>query len=367
MIKKLKKIRADHQLPSASDIKDKAVSLNPLTPKSEEPTVPEVVPRITNETIAEHREQVLKGARKYIYPLQHSKHRIVVVTSSIIGGTIVALFIYCLLALYHFHQYNTFVYRMTQVVPFPVARADGHFVDYENYLFELRHYVHYYQTQQQIDFSTSDKQQLTLYRRQALSDVVNNAYVTILAHQKHVSVSSGEVNARIAEVRAQNRLGSNNKVFADVLRDYWGWSVNDFKRELKTQMLAEKVDAAMDTATTARANSALAQLKSGTDFTTLAQQVSDDTATKANGGNYGNPITLDNPNIPPQVIEELFKLKAGQASGIIDAGATLEIVKVSQISGGAVTAQHISFNLTPLATYIAQLKSQHPPKNYIKL
>lgn len=367
MIKKLKKIKATHQLPSASDIKDKAVSLNPLTNKPEEPPTPEVVPRITNETIAEHREQVLKGARKYIYPLQHSKHRIVVVTSSIIGGTIAALLIYCLLALYHFHQYNTFVYRMTQVIPFPVARADGNFVDYENYLFELRHYVHYYQTQQQRDFSGNDKQQLILFRRQALTDVVNNAYVNILAHQKHVSVSSGEVNDRIAEVRAQNRLGSNNKVFADVLRDYWGWSVNDFKRELKTQMLAEKVDATMDTAASARANGALAQLKSGTDFATLAKQISDDTATKANGGDYGSPITQDNPNIPPQVIEELFKLKAGQISGVIDAGPTLEIVKVNQINGGAVTAQHISFNLTSLTTYINHLKSQHPPKTYIKL
>jgi len=35
------------------------------------------LPRITNETIAEHREEVLSSARKYIYPLQHSLQRIV--------------------------------------------------------------------------------------------------------------------------------------------------------------------------------------------------------------------------------------------------------------------------------------------------
>jgi len=366
MIKKLRKFKEARQLPSASDIKERATSLNPLN-RAEEPAVPEAVPRITNETIAEHREQVLKGARKYIYPLQHSKHRIVVVTSSIIGITIVTLLIYCILALYHFHQYNTFLYRTTQVVPFPVARADGKFVDYENYLFELRHYVHYYQTQQQRDFNGSDKQQLLLFRRQALSDVVDNAYISILANQHHVSVSSGEVNDRIAEVRAQNRLGGNNKVFADVLRDYWGWSVNDFKRELKTQMLSEKVDAQMDTATAKRATDALNQLKAGADFATLAKQVSDDTTTKDNGGDYGSPITQDNPNIPPQVIEEIFKLKAGQTSGIIDAGSTLEIVKVNQIGDGAATAQHISFNLQSINTYINQLKAAHPPKTYIKL
>ena len=35
------------------------------------------VPRITNETVIDHREEVLSSARKYIYPLQHSKHLVV--------------------------------------------------------------------------------------------------------------------------------------------------------------------------------------------------------------------------------------------------------------------------------------------------
>jgi hypothetical protein len=35
------------------------------------------VPRITNDTVAEHREEVLSSARRFIYPLQHSKHSVV--------------------------------------------------------------------------------------------------------------------------------------------------------------------------------------------------------------------------------------------------------------------------------------------------
>ena len=35
------------------------------------------VPRITSDTVEEHREEVLSSARKYIYPLQHSKHHVV--------------------------------------------------------------------------------------------------------------------------------------------------------------------------------------------------------------------------------------------------------------------------------------------------
>jgi hypothetical protein len=65
----------------AKDVKDlvpaalteKAAELNPLAPNV--PEVPSLadVPRITTENIGEHREKVLKGARKYISPLAHSK------------------------------------------------------------------------------------------------------------------------------------------------------------------------------------------------------------------------------------------------------------------------------------------------------
>src|SRR4051812_12307741 len=136
--KRLKKLRLRRKkvrelIPDS--ISEKAMTLNPL-PTPSEPQVVQNVPRITNETITEHREEVLKGARKYIYPLQHSKHRIVMVTLSITAMAVAAFLIYCTLALYRFYQNNTFLYRVTQVVPFPIARVDGDFVSYENYLFE---------------------------------------------------------------------------------------------------------------------------------------------------------------------------------------------------------------------------------------
>jgi hypothetical protein len=43
------------------------------------------IPRITNETVAEHREEVLGSARKFIYPLQHSLKKIVFISVGIFG------------------------------------------------------------------------------------------------------------------------------------------------------------------------------------------------------------------------------------------------------------------------------------------
>jgi hypothetical protein len=227
--------------------------LNKLVPKrfkkkQKDLVVQENVPRITNETVAEHREEVLKSARKYIYPLQHSKHRIVLVSTTLFVITLIAFSAYCTLALYRFQSSSTFLYRVSQVIPFPIARTGGKFIAYENYLFELRHYTHYYETQLKVNFdSGKDKEQLEQFKKRALDKVITDAYVKQLAEEHGVAVSDQEVEDQITIVRNQNRLGSTEKVFEDVIKDYWGWSINDFKRSLRTTLLAQKVVAKLDT------------------------------------------------------------------------------------------------------------------------
>ncbi|HKU19228.1 MAG TPA: peptidylprolyl isomerase [Candidatus Saccharimonadales bacterium] len=318
------------------------------------------IPRITNETVAEHREEVLSTARKYIYPLQHSLRRIVMISVIIFAALAVLFFTYCGLALYKFNTTSTFMYRVAQVIPFPVAKAGSSYVAYENYLFELRHYIHYYQTQQKIDFSsTAGKQQLDVFRKKALQQVIDDAYIKQLAATNHVTVSDQEVSAEMELLRSQNRLGGSDGVFADVLKEFWGWSIDDFKRELKTQLLNQKVVSALDSQTHDRAQNVLNQLNNGGDFAALAKQFSDDTSTGAQGGDYGFAITKDNRDLPPQVVDAIFKLKAGQTSSIIETPAGLEIVKVTEVDGNSVRASHMFFKFKSIDTYLNPLKQKH--------
>jgi parvulin-like peptidyl-prolyl isomerase len=326
----------------------------------------QAVPRITNETVAEHREEVLSSARKYIYPLRHSSHKIVTVSVILFIAVVVIFFSYCSLALYKFQSTSGFIYDASQVIPFPVARVGSHFISYENYLFEIRHYIHYYQTQQQVDFSTqSGKQQLNQFRQQAIAEVVNNEYVDQLAQQNGIGVSDDQLNNEITLLQQQNRLGSNDKIFAAVLKDFWGWSITDFKRELKQQMLAQAVVSKLDVNAHQKAQAILGQLQTGADFATLAKQNSNDTGTSANGGSYGFAVDRTNRDISPQVINALFALQAGQTSGIIDTGSGLEIVKVNSVSGGEVQASHIFIAFNNIDTYINPLKAKEPPHVYI--
>jgi hypothetical protein len=326
------------------------------------------LPRITNETVAEHREEVLSSARKYIYPLSHSKHRILVITVSLLVIAIISFFSYCIFALYKSQSTSTFTYGVTQVFPFPVAKAGNSWVSYENYLFELRHTMHYYETQQHEDFgSKSGKQHLAQLKKQAMAQVVNDAYTKQLAKKEHINVSMAEVNDEVALVRSQNRLGSNEKVFRSVLSEFWGWTVNDFERELRQQLLTQKVTAKLNTEAEDRAHSAITALNSGTDFAELAKQVSDDQSTKANGGDYGASIDQSNRDIAPQVSNALFNLKAGKYSDIINAGYGLEIVKVLSIDGNKVHGAHIVFNFKPITTYTKPLEDKNPPKRFIQV
>ena len=327
------------------------------------------VPRITNETVAEHREDVLSSARKYIYPLQHSKHRIVRISAALFIVVVIGFFIASAVDLYSAQGTSGFIYGVTRVVPFPVAKAGSSWVSYESYLFELRRNMHYYHTQQQTDFSTKDGQdQLAALKKQAMNQVIQDAYVKQLASKNHVSVSSQAVDNEVALLRNQNRLGSNDRVFKNVLNQFWGWSESDFKRELRQQLLTQAVVAKLDTNTDTRASSALQQLQSGVDFATLAKQLSDDVVTKPNGGTYAAPISQNDGNVAPQITAALFQLKPGQISTIINTGFTLEILKViSTPSPGSVQAAHIQFTFKQITDYTKPLQAKHPVHHYIKL
>ncbi|MEO6513188.1 MAG: SurA N-terminal domain-containing protein [Candidatus Saccharimonadales bacterium] len=326
------------------------------------------LPRITNDTVAAHREEVLSSARKYIYPLQHSKHRVVKISVSLLIAAIIGFFVYFGLALYKFQSTSGFVYAVTQVIPFPVAKAGSSYVSYNSYLFELRHYIHYYQTQQQVDFSSkSGKEQLAEFKKRSMNKVLQVAYAKQLAKEHGVSVSNKEVDNEIALVRSQNRLGGSDQVFRDVLNEFWGWSVTDFRRELRDELLEQKVVTTMDTKTHDKANDAYAALQSGADFGETAKKYSEDVSTAPAGGVY--PISIDRTNrdIAPQLVSALFVLNQNEYSPIINTGYRLEIVKVTQITGDKVQAAHIAVNFKDISYYTDQQQTNTKPRRFISV
>lgn len=331
----------------------------------------ERLPRITNETVASHREEVLSGARKYIYPLQHSKHKVVIITTSLFIAAVLGFATYCVVGLYKLQSTSTFLYRVTQIIPVPVARSGSNFISYESYLFELRHYMHYYETQQKLSFKTdSGKQQLADYKKRALEKVTNDSLIKQIAKQKNINVTDAEIDSQIETSRSLNRLGGSSKVFEDVIKEYYGWNINDFKRSLKAQLLEEKVNKALDTDAEAKLVAVQSALKSGISFADVAKQYSEDEATKAAGGEFP-VIDKSNTAVSPQTANELFRLAVGQVSDpIIVAygnGYALQIIKSLENSGQKAKGAHIIIKLKDINTYLNDRKEKQPTRRYIRL
>lgn len=324
------------------------------------------IPRITNDTVSQHREEVLSGAKKFVYPLKHSRHKIVIVSVSIVVALFIGFMTYTLLNLYKFQNTSKFMYQVTKIVPFPVARVGGHFVSYETYLFELRHYIHYFEKQQEVDFnSASGKDQLKEQKKRSLDMVVNEAYIKKIAHEKNITVSNEEITRQIELLKSQNRLGGDNKVFEDVLQDFWGWDVNDFRRSISNEILKNKVIQALDPTVMQEANKALAEVKAGKDFSVAAKEYSDDETTKDKGGELGFLVSKSDRNIPPQTAEALFNLKPGEVSKVIDLGYGLEIVKNISAQGDKIKAARIFFAYKDTDSYLDNYKEQQKARVYI--
>ncbi len=326
------------------------------------------VPRMTNETVAEHREKTLHKAKAFKFPLQYTKNKIVIISAALFTLAVIVFFSYTVLALYKFKSNTSFLYGVTKVMPFPIARVGSGFVSYDDYLFELRHYVHYYETQENVDFgSEAGKQQLNDYKHRALQKVVDDYYIKQLAKQNNISVSNRELNDQITLLRSQNRLGASEKAFADVLKDNFGWTVNDFKRSLRREMLAQKVVASLDKDTAARAQAAYSKLNNGAKFEDIAKKYSDDKFSAPKGGEYSGLINQTNRDLPAQITQTLFALKPGQVSGIINTGYSLEIVKNLSRQGDSIHAAHIVFSLQDISVYLNPAKEKQKAFLFIRL
>lgn len=326
------------------------------------------LPKITNETLAETREEVLKGARKFVYPLQHSKHRIVILSSLISLAVVLAFMAYSTYALYFQKNTSTLMYRVTQVIPFPAAKVGSSFISYEDYMFEIRQYVHYFENQENLDFSQPEnKQQLESQRKEALDRTIKKFYVKKLAKANNVIVSDEEVNKEVELYQSQNRLGSDEQVLKDVLKEYYGWTINDFKRQLTSRILSEKLIDKLDTSARERANLALNELKSGADFATVANKYTDDTNTKGKGGEIPFLIDEQDRNVPSQMTKQLFSLQPGQYSDIFSVGYGLEIVKNLENKDGKIKAAYILFNYKNIENFINAEKEKTPATIYLKL
>ena len=323
--------------------------------------------RITNDTVAEHREEVLGQARKFRYPLAQSRHKIVLISIWLAVFSTVTIFGYSLVLIYKQQSTSKYAYQFVNVIPLPVARIDGSFVSYESYLFELRHTLHYKTTQEGLDLSSEEgKSQLKGIKQLTLQKVIDTQLVSKFSKQAGLYVTSKEIDNQITLLESQQQLGADRTVLNNVLKKYYDWSYDDFRRSIHDQLLRQKYLSYLEKDKLSKANEITSAARGGKDFTELVKEFSEDESTKQTGGALP-ALTKDRRDIPFQIISSAFSLKVGDISDPIETPYGVEILKITENNGVEVKSQHIFIKYRNLEDILKEKESKLKLSRYISV
>ncbi|HWT39742.1 MAG TPA: SurA N-terminal domain-containing protein [Dongiaceae bacterium] len=314
--------------------------------------------RITTDTLAEHRERVLAGGRKFKYPVQYARHKLVI--NAIIISAAAVLFFIALgwYLLYPAQNNSDFMYRVTKVVPVPVAIIDGQQVRYSDYLMKYRSAAHYLVEKEQIDTKSEDgKRQLDYVKSQAMADAVADAYAVKLARQLNITVSDSDLQAYLKQQRQSSDGEVSESTYDSVIMDYYGWSPDEYQDAMRSKLLRQEVSYAIDTNASSRAKEVESKISSGTtDLKAITDTLN---AENQGAAEYGTPAWVPRNNQDGGLALAAAKLQKGQVSTAVksttDGG--YYYVKLIDSNDSQIEYEYIHIPLTKFSTQLKEVEN----------
>lgn len=339
--------------------------LNKVFKKSQ---APETGGRITNETVAEHRERVLAGGRKFKYPLQYTKHRILFISVVISVLALVIFICFFVWQLYFAQAYDRFTYGLTRVLPVPVAKVDTELVRYSDYLSELRSAVHYLTTKEAVNFNATDgKRQLDFYKRLALDKAIRNALVAKLASDNKITVTAKEADDFVRQQLESKKLGVTEEDYKRVISDYYDRSFDEYKNAVRQELLHKKVNATLDKESRTKAEFVIQQVAGGVNFSDLARLFSEDPLTAPNGGDIGF-VSKDSEDPSGLIVAAQALQQPGHIAGPIEGVDGFYIIQLlEKRDTGDVRFAKIFISYKLVNQKLAELKEQNKITEFIKV
>lgn len=322
--------------------------------------------RITNETVAEHRERILAGGRRFKYPMQYARHRLVVTTIVI---TLVAFLVILLVGwwqLYPAQNTSTFLYRVTRVVPLPVASVDGEAVKYGDYLMYYNSSAHYLKQSEQVNLASKDENDHI--KRKSMDIAVANAYAQKLARELNISVSQ----ARIDQVTDDDRNTSTGRISQETYDasalSILGWSPSEYRHDTKSRLIRQDVAYAIDA-------SAKQQQEKATQLIQADKAIAFDALAKALGGEGPAKVTTAMSGLVPQTNQDgglttaAMALQPGVVSSPIrtSAGDGYYFVKLIEKTATQVNYAYLRIPLTEFNKRLDALKKEDKVKEFITI
>ena len=324
--------------------------------------------RITNETVAEHRERILAGGRRFKYPMQYARHRLVFNTVIITVATLLIIVLVSWWQLYLVQNTSTFFYRVTRVVPVPVAAVDGESVRYSDYLMYFNSSAHYLQESEQINLQSEDgKRQLDYIKRKSMDTVLNDTYAAKLARNLNIKVE----NSRVDEVINNDRTTANGRLSQETYDasalNILGWAPDEYRQDAKSKLVRQDVSYAIDDTAKKKANQAAELLKvPDADLDKIATTL---------GGEGSGKVAVGVSGLVPRTNRDgglstaAVKLEKGQVSPVLKTttGDGYYFVKLIEKNDTQVSYAYLRIPLTAFKEKFAAVKRENKIREYISI
>lgn len=324
--------------------------------------------RITNETVAEHRERILAGGRRYKYPMQYARHRLVIVTVSITIATILLIALFGWWQLYIVQSNNPILYRVTQIVPIPVASVDGQPVRYSDYLMYYNSSIHFLQKSEQLVLNSEDGQrQADFQKRQNLDIAIRNAYAEKLAKELGVVVEQEQLERVNQEHLTMANGPISQETYNASTLSLLGWTPEEEQRATKNQILKNNVAYKIDKEASDKVEKAAELLRSSKDdFGKVADALGGEGNGKVIAGVSGMVPLVNNDG---GLTETARKLDKGQVSSVIRSttGDGYYFVKLLEKTDTQLNYEYIRIPLTEFDERLEALRKEGKIHEYIKV
>lgn len=323
------------------------------------------VAKITNTTLEEQRKEILNKGKKFKYPVQYSKNRLVgnaLIIALVILITGSGLLWY---QLYQAQNTGEFIYRFTTVIPFPVANVDGENVLYRDYLMEYRANMQIANAKKdEIESANNVKALSVLNKNKAMKNAIANAYAQKKAREMGISVSEKEIDEAFDAQRKTQNTELTESALYKIAADNYGLSPSEYRRMfIELPLLRRKVTAEIDkNAATTRDEVVKYLNDNSNDFSKAAEQFGDKIE-------YNKPGKVRKTNIDGGRSKVASQLNVGEVSKpfISNAGDGYYIVKLIEKSDNEISYESIKIKFTEFNSQLEKLEKEGKVKKYIKV
>ena len=202
---------------------------------------------ITQQNIEESRDEILAKGKKFKYPFQYAKHRLIINAIAIGLIAIIVFVIVGWVQLYKAHNTSEVMYRFTRVIPLSVADADGVSVRFSDYLMLYRSSIRSIERQQgEFDDSEESQTQKKQFMRQALNDAEEYSVAMMKLKEIGKEVTDEEIDAVIKEHRTIDGELRSDEAFEGIVRDNFGLSIKEYRRLIMLSLSRKKVSIELD-------------------------------------------------------------------------------------------------------------------------